>query len=80
MLANHQMKAGRFLRWHKARQTMRWIEARWAEGRTVYITTYARSTAIKAKNAECLQAGRDGVYMRRGKHWDCINGCQITAR
>ena len=76
---NSQMKAGRFLRWHKARQRLAWIQARLAEGYTVQTATYLRVVRYKAKHANMFKATKTGVFVQRGKNWDCIDGCKIEA-
>ena len=79
MLTNAQMKEGRFLRWHKARQRLTWIQARLSEGYTVQCSTYLRSVRYKAKHADMFKATKTGVFVQRGKNWDCIDGCKIEA-
>lgn len=80
MLANEKMKAGRFLRWHNAKRKLAWINERFAEGRKVYIKTATRITVCTAKHAEMFRATRTGLYIHRGKNWDCIDFCQISAK
>jgi hypothetical protein len=81
-MTNNEMKAGRFLRWHKARHTIRVIEEHIAKkGGMIQISTYTKHTRITKKNyyPELFKATKTGLYMRRGKTaWDCIDGCKIT--
>ena len=70
--SNDAMVAGRFARWAEARRRFAWIQARLAEGRTVYLHTHTRVTAYKAKHAAMFKATRSGLYVARGKGWDCI--------
>lgn len=57
-----------------------WIKARTDEGMTVYITTYTKSTSITKKHMEwALRVNGDHCEMVRGKNWDSINFCKITA-
>ena len=78
-MTNSEMKAGRYARWHLARRKLAWIAQQTAAGRTVYLTTYTRSTAVKTKHLDMLRATKSGLLLKRGKAWDCIDGCQITA-
>jgi hypothetical protein len=75
MLTNDRMTAGRYLRWHKARQALRKIEDHCAAGGRVQVATYTRSTVYRS--ADWFRAGRDGLYVRRGKAWDFIGGCTV---
>lgn len=78
-MTNSQMKPGRYLRWHEARKRIAWIQTRLAEGMTVQLTTYTKATRYTAKHATMFRAARDGAYVQRGKYWDCIDGCHLTA-
>lgn len=78
-MTNQEMKAGRFLRWHIARRKIAWISARLSEGRKVYIQTNTRTTVCFAKHADMFKATRSGAYLQRGKKWDCIDFCKISA-
>ena len=82
MLTNDQMKASRFLRLHSARKRLAWIEAQWAEGKTVYVSTMTRHTQFKPKWAgrDMFRATKGGLYMRQGRGWVCIDGCGLSAR
>jgi hypothetical protein len=59
-----------------------WISERVNEGRTVYATTYLRSLKIQKKHVDAgMVRVRDGhCEVQRGKAWDSINLCKITAR
>lgn len=75
-MTNQEMKAGRFLKLARGRRIMRAADAVWNAGGVVVIATCTRRTEIKAKSRECIRMGASGsVYMRRGKHWDCVDGC-----
>jgi hypothetical protein len=78
-MTNDEMKPGRYLRWHNARKRIAWIQAKLAEGHTVQLTTYTTATRYKAKHADMFRATRTGAYVQRGKAWDCIDGCHVTA-
>jgi len=73
------MKAGRFLRWQEAKKKLAWINMHLAAGRMVQIATYTKAWRYTAKNAPTLKATRTGLYIARGKSWDCIDGCDIRA-
>jgi hypothetical protein len=74
-LTNDQMKPGRYLRWHQARVLHARIQAHLAKGGCVLVATYLKFWIHR--NPEQFQCRRDGVYVRRGKQWDCINHCAI---
>ncbi len=79
MLTNDQMKAGRFHRWAKARKRIAWIKAHLYEGHTVQLTTYTKYTRYTIKHVDMSKATPSGAYVRRGKSWDCIDGCDVRA-
>ena len=79
MLPNSAMKPNRFLTMHKARKLVAWIKARLAAGDDVYVSTYLRSTKYQPKHADMFKAFKNGAFVQRGKNWDCIDGCKITA-
>lgn len=87
-MTNDQMKANRFRRIFVARKKLAWINERIEEGRTVFVSTYGKHTKITAKNvaafkaagAEMFQATKTGLYIARGRNWDCIDYCKITAQ
>lgn len=57
-----------------------WIKARIAEGRTVYLSTYTRATAIKAKHLPQVRV-RDGhLEVQHGKAWLNHDYSKITAQ
>lgn len=79
-ISNAEMKPNRFGQWAAARKRVAWIQSQLAAGRTVYLTTYTRSTTYTAKHSDWFKADRSGAYVRRGKSWDCIDYCGLTAR
>ncbi len=64
MLTNAEMKEGRYLRWHQARQRIAWIKEHLAAGRTVQLTTCTKATRYKAKHADYFKATRMTTMMR----------------
>ena len=74
-MTNEEMRAGRFLRWHKARKLYGVIVKHLESGRRVQVTTYTRSTVYRS--VEQFRCGKTGVYVARGKSWDCIDGCHV---
>jgi hypothetical protein len=77
-MTNEQMKAGRFLKMHKARRMFRFIVANLEAGNSVSLTTYTRSVNYKAKHKDMFKLAGSSVYVQRGKHWDCIDLCRVT--
>jgi hypothetical protein len=78
-MTNEQMKPGRFLKLHKARRMFRFILGNLDAGNSVSLTTYTRSVNYKAKHRAMFKLVGSSVYVQRGKAWDCIDGCRITA-
>ena len=78
-MTNEQMKAGRFLAIHKARRMFRFILANLDAGNSVSVTTCTRSVNYKPKHRAMFKIVGKDVLVRRGKSWDCINLCKITA-
>jgi hypothetical protein len=76
-MTNYQMKPGRFLRWHQARRTAARITAHLTSGGKVVVGTYTRATIYSWKHADSFRATHSGLYVRNGKHWDCIDYCAI---
>lgn len=76
-MTNAQMKAGRYLRWQQSRRKVATIVALLQEGHTVYFCTYLRAIKCTAKHVDLIKATKSGTYIRRGKAWDCVDGCKI---
>jgi hypothetical protein len=73
-LTNEQMIAGRFLRTHKGRKLFNHIQATFATGLRVQISTYTKATLYGPKHAGMFKLAKNGdVFVQRGKNWDCIN-------
>lgn len=79
MLTNAQMTANRFARWAKARAKLAKITEAMNAGATITVTTYGRQLRLTAKHADMLKATKTGLYVQRGKAWDCIDGAKIQA-
>lgn len=66
---------------------LEWINERIAEGMTVYMATYTQVRSVKAStvrafaraDAELFKISGKSLYVARGRSWDCIDGCKITA-
>lgn len=56
-----------------------WIQARWADGLTVYVHTHTRITKLTPKHSWAIRLKGDHCQMARGKHWDIIDFCKLTA-
>jgi len=71
-----------------AAETLAWITDALASGKTIYVSTALRHTRITPKTAaQFAAAGRPlfkaddkSLYMSVGRHYDCIDYCQITAQ
>ena len=76
-MSNENMKANRYLRMYENKKLYNGIIAEIAKGLSIQITTYTQSR-IYSKAAQ-FKLGKAGVYVRRGEHWDCINGSSIRS-
>lgn len=71
----------------KGERMFHWINERIAEGRTVYVTTALKATKVSPRTVasfkkdghEVFKLAGGSCYMARGKAWDCIDFCRITA-
>jgi len=79
MLTNDQMIPNRFARMARARRVYNFIKTQAEAGRTVCATNYATQTRITAKHLPMVRLTKMDVLVQRGKHWDSILGCKITA-
>jgi hypothetical protein len=78
-MTNEEMKPGRFARWHANRVLVAKINAALEAGQIVQLTTYTHATRYTKKHLGMFKATKSGAYVQRGKRWDCINGCKVTA-
>ncbi len=76
-MTNDQMTSGRFLRWQEARRTAARITAHLRSGGRVVLATHSRATVYSRRHIDMFRPTRTGLYVRRGKHWDCIDYCAI---
>jgi hypothetical protein len=83
MLANKQMKQGRYEVWANCRKLYADIMATLNAGRRVQVTTYMKSWVYDSRHASMFTCGKTGVYVAQGKKRVCINegskfsGCGI---
>lgn len=57
-----------------------WIDARHAEGMVVYVSTHLKKIKIAPKHAKSVRVSNGHCEVARGRCWDSINFCSITAR
>ena len=57
-----------------------WIAAQLAAGRTVYLSTALRSTALKAKHLPMVRVSNGSLEVQHGKRWIDYSYTNITAR
>lgn len=57
-----------------------WIKARLAEGRTVYLSTYLRTTAVKAKHLPMIRVRNGALEIQSGRRWLDYTYTKVTAR
>jgi hypothetical protein len=53
------------------------IEDHLASGGIVVVATMTKATMYSKKHIGMFKADKSGVYVRRGKSWDCIDYCGI---
>lgn len=64
-----------------AETKLEWIKARIAEGRTVYLSTHARHTVIKAKHLPLVRVVGENLQVLQGKQgWLNHNLSRLSAR
>lgn len=66
-------KPNYYLDWHKRRKRLAAILTHLERGGTVLLCTAYRVTKITAKHSSMLRAVPDGLYIQRGKNWECLN-------
>lgn len=76
-MTNAQMTPNRFLRMMENKKLYTRIISEIEKGLAIQITTYTRST-IYTEGGQ-FKLGKTGVYVQRGKHWDCINGASVRS-
>jgi len=77
-MSNDQMIADRYGRWARARKGQAEIVSALQAGKTVIVSTYGKAWQFdKPGHADYFKAKRDGLYMRRGKAWDCMTGASV---
>ena len=76
-MSNDAMIANRFGRWATARKGCGEIVGALQAGKTVVVSTYTRAWQFDKRHADSFRATKSGLYMRRGKHWDCIDGASV---
>jgi hypothetical protein len=77
-MSNDQMTAGRFLRWAQARKRIAAIKSHLASGGVVIVATHLKAAQYDgARFVDSFKATRSGAFVRRGKNWDCIDGCAV---
>ena len=62
-----------------AQNALAWINARLDDGLTVYLTTYTKSTALKAKHRDMIRVRGKCLEVQHGRHWLDHSGSKITA-
>jgi hypothetical protein len=75
MISNEEMKAVRYGRWAAARELYAKIQDTLNAGGIVMMSTYTKHTQYEKKHIDMFRCTKDGVYVQRGKSWDCISGC-----
>ncbi len=78
-LPNSKMIANRFARFADARRKVAWIHKMLADGKSVMVSTYTKSTCYTAKHAGMFRASKSGAFVQTGRRWDCIDFCKLTA-
>jgi len=78
-MTNEQMKAGRFLKWAKAKKRMAWVQEMLKMGKTVQVTTHLKATRYTKKHADMFKATKSGFYVQSGKSWLCLDFSNISA-
>lgn len=62
-----------------ATRKLAFIHEHLAAGRTIYIATALKAWKLSKKHAAMVKVSGESIYLQRGKNWDCIDYCQISA-
>jgi len=65
---------------NKGQKIHNWIQARLSEGLNVYIATHLKTIKVSKRHAGMFRVRDDHCEIQRGKHWDSINYCRISAQ
>lgn len=77
-MTNDQMKANRFGRWYTARKRASAIVEHLINGGVVMVCTALSATQLdNPKHATMIKGTKTGLYIQRGKKWECIDYCSI---
>ena len=73
MLTNEQMKANRFLVWHKARKQYASIMQALKAGKRIMTASTTRPVIYDARHVDMFRCGKTACYVRRGRNnWDSL--------
>lgn len=76
-MTNSQMTANRFAHWARARKIINTIQAEFAKGNSVIVSTMTKATKFSPKHAAMFKATKSGAYAQYGKNWLCIDYCRF---
>ena len=76
---NQQRESQMFYTPEAAQKALVWINARLDDGLTVYLTTYTKSTALKAKHRNMIRVRGTRLEVQHGHHWLNHSGSKISA-
>ena len=76
-MSNDEMKANRYRRWYVARKQAAEIIMHLNNGGIVMIGNHLKAWQLDKRHVSMIKATKTGLYMQRGKNWDCIDGCSI---
>jgi hypothetical protein len=74
-MKNSDMTENRYLIMYQNKKLYNGIISEIEGGAAIQVTTYTQSRIYT--KASQFRLGKTGVYVQRGKHWDCINFCSI---
>lgn len=77
-MSNQQMKPGRYADWADCRKCVRWIQSELRAGRTIVVATYTKARQFDSRHVAMFKATRSGVFVQRGKQWDCIREAGVS--
>jgi hypothetical protein len=76
MMANSEMRAGRFAKLARGRRIFARMAACWDKGGFVRVGTCTKYWDLRPKHRDMVSMGKSGsIYMQRGKVWDCLDFC-----
>jgi hypothetical protein len=70
---NSHMRPNRFFQWQQYKKRFAEIQAHLGKGGSVLIPTCTKATLYRPKHAGMFKVTRSGLFVQRGKSFECLN-------